>query len=953
MNQSLPTGTVTFLFTDVEGSSQLWEHYPEAMKPALARHDDLLRRAIEAHHGRVVKTTGDGCHAVFAVASDALAAVLAAQREMATTEWPTTGLLNTDILTTDHRPLIRVRMGLHTGEAEMRDSDYFGSAVNRAARIMSIGHGGQALLSAATASLVTERLPQGASLLDLGEHRLRDLSHPERIYQLVAADLPANFPPLRSLDAFPGNLPIQLTSFIGRERELSEVKRLLASSRLLTLTGPGGTGKTRLSLQVAADLHAEYAHGAWLVELAPLADPALIPAAVAGVFTLNSQPGLSMMAVLTDYLRGKQLLLILDNCEHLVEACARLAADLLPVCPRLTILASSREGLGVPGETTFHVPTLNLPERTDTTAAAICRYDAADLFLQRARAALPTFAVTDGNAAVVGQIVRRLDGIPLAIELAAARVRMLSPEQIAARLDDRFRLLTGGSRTALPRQQTLRALIDWSYDLLDEGEKWFFRLLGVFVGGWTLEAAEAVATSLQTSEVSETSEVSVDVLDLLAGLINKSLVLVEEGNDGTRYRYLETIRQYARDKLFESGEGEAARDQHMDYFDRTLAGLGLIWLEDGVGHFSMTAFFDVSGWISGLEQDVENLRAAIRWAIGRDPDRALLMATTFSRALESARNLSENASIIEEALSVVEGLPEAIGETAERRVQLRALAYLALGNHLLEMGDMTEARADYGQAERLARESDNRPLLARALVQHSLAAGFQNDDAAFAYGDEAAALYRELGDPLGVAQALGQLVRVYLYRGDLTRAASLAEESGSAMRSSNSPYAGTLNYLLFPMLARFLGDIPSAEAQYRAGVAEFRRLGNRGFAAVMQSDLGHMLRQAGRRDEALIVYRDTIREWQDLGRRAAVANMLENFAFMARAEGQPDRAARLLGAAEAIRDEIQVDMTPWEREEYEREVAALREVLPDETFAAEWAAGRGLTLDEAVDFAVA
>jgi class 3 adenylate cyclase len=485
MLNDLPTGTITFLFTDIEGSTQLWERHPEAMKAALARHDELLREAIESHTGRIVKTTGDGCHAVFASATDAVAAVVDAQR--------TFHLKHDRPLTTEHSPLIRVRMGFHTGEAEFRDGDYYGSAVNRAARIMSIGHGGQVLISATTAGLIRDNLPPGVSLRDLGEHRLRDLSRPSHIYQVVVGDLPSDFPALKSLDANPGNLPVLLTSFVGRERELAEVKRLLATTRLLTLTGPGGTGKTRLSLQAAADLQTAFAHGAWLVELAPLADPALVPGAVAALFSLSPQPGLSLSDALHDYLRGKHLLLVLDNCEHLVEACARLAADLLAVAPRLTILASSREGLGIAGETTYHVPTLAFPAASDMTAAAVCRHDAADLFLQRARAARPGFAVTDANAPAIAQIVRRLDGIPLAIELAAARVKLLSPEQIAARLDDRFRLLTGGSRTALPRQQTLRALIDWSYDLLDEAEQWFFRQMGVFIGGWTLEAAEYVA----------------------------------------------------------------------------------------------------------------------------------------------------------------------------------------------------------------------------------------------------------------------------------------------------------------------------------------------------------------------------------------------------------------------------------------------------------------------------
>jgi len=754
---------------------------------------------------------------------------------------------------------------------------------------------------------------------------------------------------------------------------LTEVKRLLTNTRLLTLTGPGGTGKTRLSLQAAADVQTDYAHGAWLAELAPLNDPALIPAAVGGLFALAPQPGLPLMAVLTDYLRGKQLLLILDNCEHLVEACARLAADLLPVCPRLTILASSREGLGVPGETTYHVPTLGLPEVNDTTATAICRYDAADLFLQRARAAQPTFAITDQNAAAVGQIVRRLDGIPLAIELAAARVRMLAPEQIAARLDDRFRLLTGGSRTALPRQQTLRALIDWSYTLLFPEETALFRRLGVFAGSWTLEAAEEVAGGRWPVASERKLEQSIggeDVLDLVAGLVNKSLVVVEDiplADDfltpaflpsgplaSPRYRFLETIRQYAREKLFESGEGEMMRDRHLDYFEAKLAEGGLAKLSaDGVAQIKSQIWLDVAGHVDALAREADDIRAAMEWALGRDPERALLMAAQRGLAVSMTMANSEGRFWITQALAAVESMPPGEGVTAFRRRELRALGYLTLGLNALSQGDGPAAVAAFGRAAELADESGNRPLLASALVQRSLAAGWMNDDIAVVDGQRAAALFEELNELMGAGQALGQMAEFFARRGDLDRAQLLADQSLASLKQSDHPYASAASYLLGSRMALAMGHMTTAEAQFRAGAAEFSRLGNQNFAAILRSDLGHVLRQVGSLREAFDIYTESIREWQYLGRRSAVANMLENFAFIARAEGQPQRAARLLGAADAMREEIHIDMAAWEREEYDREMATLRASLPREAFAAEWAAGRALTLDEAVDFAVA
>ncbi|MEZ4519403.1 MAG: adenylate/guanylate cyclase domain-containing protein [Chloroflexota bacterium] len=481
-----PEGTVTFLFTDIEGSTQLWEQYPQHMREALAHHDALLQQVIHENNGRLVKTTGDGALAVFTTAHDALAAGLAIQHAFQ------------DKPVVADRPALHVRIGIHTGEAQLRGGDYFGSAVNRAARIMALANGDQVLLSGVTTVLVTDVLPPGVTLCDLGEHQLRGLSRPEQVFQLNASGLRQEFPPLRAAPHLVGNLTQPLTSFVGRERELESVEKLLGESRLVTLTGPGGTGKTRLSLEIGRIVQDQYKHGVWFVELAPIGDPDLVPAAVGELWGLHDGLMGPVEQQVMNYVRSKELLLILDNCEHLVSACAQLATDLLPVAPELTILASSREGLGVAGETTYHLPTLSVPERSVTDVDALGRYEAVRLFVQRAQAARSGFQLTDHNATAVGQIVRRLDGIPLAIELAAARVKLMPPEQLASRLDDRFRLLTGGSRTALPRQQTLRALIDWSYDLLDEQEKWFLRQLGVFVGGWTLEAAEAIAQTTET-----------------------------------------------------------------------------------------------------------------------------------------------------------------------------------------------------------------------------------------------------------------------------------------------------------------------------------------------------------------------------------------------------------------------------------------------------------------------
>ncbi len=627
MAAALPSGTVTFLFTDIEGSTKLWEQYPEPMKRALARHDELVRSAIEDQGGHIIKTTGDGFHAAFQTGVDGCAAALAAQQSLLAAKW--------DELDSHS---LRVRIGLHTGEAEARAGDYYGPALNRAARLMAVAHGGQTLLSTTTADLVRDHLPAEASLRDLGEHRLKDLVRPEHVFQLNHSGLPAEFPPLSSVDAYPNNIPIQLTSFIGRDRELAEATARLASSRLLTLIGPGGTGKTRLGLQLAADLLPSYSDGVWVAELAPVADPALVLQTVASVFGVREQLGMPVHELLIDFLREKHLLLIVDNCEHLVDACAQLIEQLLQSCPDLKIIASSREALGISGETVYRVPSLSLPGVDEPTRAAIAECEAVQLFVERASAANPKFGLTDQNAAAIAQICRRLDGIPLALELAAARLTVFSPEQVASRLDDRFRLLTGGSRTALPRQQTLRALIDWSYDLLPDPERKLFRKFSVFAGGCTFEAAENICSEM-------------DVLNLLTQLVNKSLVAVEDEKGGHRYRLLETVRQYARDKLLEFGESEEARNIHFQYFYdlAETAGPGL----DGPQALE---------WVGRLASEYDNIRAALEWGLQQNIAGVLHMVPSLVRFWMRQGHEEEGRNVIREALTRAEQLPQPDGE---------------------------------------------------------------------------------------------------------------------------------------------------------------------------------------------------------------------------------------------------------------------------------------------------
>ncbi|HEV2976072.1 MAG TPA: adenylate/guanylate cyclase domain-containing protein [Casimicrobiaceae bacterium] len=537
-----PAGIVTFLFTDIEGSGRLWEEQPQRMAQALTRHDVLARDAVAAQHGRVVKTTGDGMYSVFSEAPQAVAAALAIQVALADPE-ATAGVT------------IRVRCGIHAGRAQERDGDYFGSTLNRAARIMGAAHGGQVLLSETVVGLVGDRFPAQASLLDLGAVRLRDLTGPEHVYQLTHAELRQNFPALRSLESTPNNLPQQLTSFVGRNRELAETRRFLAGARLLTLTGTGGIGKTRLSFHVAADVLDAYPDGVWCVELAAIVDPGLVPKVVAQVLGVQTNADAHVMHALCAHLKSRRLLLLPDNCEHLIDACAKITEALLHAAPTIRILATSREPLKVAGEQIYALPPLSLAAAAEDGRVATPS-DAVQLFVERARLQQPNFDLVDRLLPTVTQLCARLDGIPLALELAAARVGVLSVEKINERLDDRFRLLTDGSRTALPRQQTLRAMIDWSYGLLSDAEKTLFSRLAVFAGGWTLDAAEEIGTS---SDIAPG-----DVLDSHTGLVHKSLVIRDESDD--RYHMLETIRQYGRDRLRESGEEAVIGRRHRDYF---------------------------------------------------------------------------------------------------------------------------------------------------------------------------------------------------------------------------------------------------------------------------------------------------------------------------------------------------------------------------------------------------
>src|SRR3984957_15731098 len=655
----LPTGTVTLLLADMEGSTRLWETQPDEMTAALARLNQKVSEIIAERDGvrPVEQGEGDSFVAAFARASDAVAAALEMQRA----------------------PLapIRLRIGVHSGEIQLRDEgNYAGSTINRTARLRDLGHGGQTLLSGATEPLVVDRLPESGWLADLGTHRLRDLPRPERVVQLCHPDLVNEFPPLRTLKAFAAtNLPVQLTSFVGRDAEGTQLRELLAQNRVLTLTGAGGGGKTRLAIQVAAAMAGEFSDGVWYVDLAPITDPDLVAVTVARALGLPDQPGRSTMDTVLRFVRDRQMLVVLDNCEHLLDASAELVVAVLSGAPRLTVLATSREAIGVAGEVSWRVPSLSLDG------------EAIELFTDRARHARPDFKITHDNAPAVTEICRRLGGLPLAIELAGARGGALSLAEILEGLHDRFRLLTGGARTAVRRQQTLRASVDWSHALLTEPERGLFRRLAAFLGGFDLDAAQAVAGSGDVQRY--------QVLDQLTLLVDKSLVVTDNTGAVTRYRLLETVRQYALEKLGESGEADAVRSRHRDHYTALAALL------------DAPAGIDYEQRIEQADTEIDNLRAAFRWSReNSDIELALALTSSLQPLWQARGRLREGLVWFDAALADLDAQHPGVAPAIRARA-LAARATLAIWAGA--RGSLCHAE----QALAIARDVDDPALLAR------------------------------------------------------------------------------------------------------------------------------------------------------------------------------------------------------------------------------------------------
>ncbi len=868
MKVDRPDDTVVFLFTDIEASTRRWEGDQHAMASDLARHDELLSDAVQEAGGRVFAHTGDGLCAAFPTSLRALTAAVAAQQALLHEKW------------TSPVPL-RVRMAVHAGAAEPRGDNYVGPTLNRTARLLSLASGGQVLCSQAVADLVRDDVPPDVSLMDLGEHELADLSRPERVFQIDHPSLPATFPDLRSPGRRRHNLPTILTTFVGRVNELQEVQRLLTDARLVTLSGVGGSGKTRLALEVAAESLRAYPDGVWVVELGPLRDPALVPSTTASALgVVIAGLGATSDAVterLCEYLQARKALLVLENCEHLVEAAAAMVHALLANCPGVTIMATSREILGLAGEVAWRVPPLSLPASGATDLENLGASDAAALFCERARSAQPGFGLSKVNGPAVAQICHRLDGIPLAIELAAARIRVLGAHDLARRLDQRFRLLTGGDRTAVARHQTLQATMDWSYDLLPADEQATLRRLAVFPSSFDLDAAEAVVHGSE-----EMPPPVGEILDLLSRLIDKSLVGVDSQGVETRFRLLETVREYAAGKLAEAGETAAARRQHCEFF-LTLGSTN----EDPA---EPTRTWSTGDWIRRVDADHDSFRSALEWSLAQEDDDAAVRLVAalwrywwWASPMEGAdwleRALAKGGAVSPESLEAHIGLgfllPKSGRGSAEQgEQQIREALRLAV-----EAGvEMAAARARYFLAELMSRRA---PDDAERLLQEALEA------------------FQAMGAPLSAAWCHHALGWLAVATGDRRRAETYFENAlEAARREAPAELLRVHAAAGLAPLAALDGAATRAASLAEDAVGAARRLPAAGFLVMALTRASETALLCGRRPTAEL--RELVGLLLDLGTRAWVVEVLEMAALVCEAEGRAGPAARLLGACKAI-----------------------------------------------------
>ena len=913
----MATQTLTFLFTDIEGSTALLARLGDGYAQVLADHHRLIRASLAAHGGEEVDTQGDAFFAMFSSPSACIAAAIEMQRAFLSYSWPA-------------GERVRVRMGVHSGEASRTEAGLVGLSVHRAARVAAIGHGGQTLVSAVTAALVGDSMPAGASLKDLGLHRLKDLGRPGQIFQLEADGLATAFPPLRSLDnpKLRNNLPVQASSFIGRDAELSEVSRLIAASRLLTLTGSGGAGKTRLALQLAAGLLDGSGDGVWFVDLAPLQDPELVAVTVANVLGIPVDEGRPAADTLVNAVGRQSLLVLLDNCEHVIDACAKLADALLRSCPNIVLLATSREPLGIAGEYVHRVPSLDTPAEDDT-AQAIGNSEAVRLFTDRAARQGVALAWDERTTWVAGRICRRLDGIPLAIELAAARLRVMPVTELDARLDQRFSLLTGGSRAALPRQQTLLAMVDWSWELLNTAERQVLARLSVFAGGFDLAAAEAVTTGGPI--------LADEAVAHLGTLVNKNLVQFNDSGTGpARYRLLETVRQYTARQLERQGPAAAhdARTAHRNHY----LALAQSAAPQLIAH-------DQADWLDLLDLELDNLRVAIAFSLAQpDPAPGLQLVTALRVFWKARGHATEGVDAVRALLAP----PAAPGATLLRARALAAAAYLLdqTGGYALAEEYCEEALAIAGSAHDRFLTADLLYVRAYVLLRRG------RKDTALPLIEEGLGLARRLGEPHLTASLLAVRAFAVDVEGDHAGAARDCAESLLLYRQVGDrlqvgTMVGNLGYAELS-----LGDLDSARRHLLESLDIARALNDHYGVVYMTFNLGLAEYLSGSLRAAEAFFAESLDQARRVRVMAGTAYALIGLAMAGAGGTQPGRSARLHGAADQALKVLGETLEPLEGRLRDLDCQRLRSAMGDEAFEAEYAAGKALTAEEILALAL-
>ncbi|MEO8665065.1 MAG: tetratricopeptide repeat protein [Ignavibacteria bacterium] len=981
---AIPTGNVTFLFTDIEGSTMLSQEFPETLPAALEKHHAILRDAIESNSGFVFEIIGDAFCAAFENANDAVKAACTAQLDLANEKW--------------NDAVIKARMGIHSGKAEWNGKRYSGYiTLARTARVMSAAYGGQILISGNTHEPAKENIGDKISFRDLGERRLKDVIQPIHLFQIISPGLREDFPPLKTLDARPNNLPVLLTGFIGREKEMERVKDLIKQSHLLTLTGSGGSGKTRLALQVAADIIDDYSNGVWLIELASLSDPFLLVQTIFKMLDLQEQPMQNTEDTLLDYLKDKEILLILDNCEHIIDATAQLTEKLLSKSPKLKIIATSREALRTAGEQTHRILPMNVPDpKNNESPEILAQYEAVKLFIEGALAVDENFRIQNENAAAIAGICNRLDGIPLAIELAAAKIKVLSAVQIYERLDNRFALLSGGKRTALPRQQTLRAMIDWSYDLLSENEKILWYRLAVFSGGWTIEAAE---------EICSDEKISIEELvDLLTLLAEKSIIIFSP--EKVRFRILETIRQFGEEKLKVSDEYENISDKHLNYYmilaesaEPKLKGPDQrVWLEKldkEAGNFeksfnrslnkknsqsglriagAVELFWDIRGIYSEglrwLESILEHNSGVINSIQGKALNAAGVL-NTFHGNFKKAQKFLETALAIHVEIKDEKGI---------------ACSLLNLGRVLWFQGELSHAADLCEHSLGIFRNTGDKRGTATCLISlgiMSLQEG--NYDRSEKLFEEGLAINRDAGDKREIAYSLLNMGMLSSDRGEMTRAAKLFEESLSIQRTLGDKRRISVSLNSLGVVAKELGELARSEELFEESLAIRREIGNKLGVANSLDNLGNVAFSRDQFDRAQSLFEESLELFREVGSKPGIASSLEGlgrialkkkeyndaekyyreslalnseagskrdiainllgFSELKLIEGSYNGASELLGFIEKFFGSGKMKLSKHERERFERVTSEVKEKLKDEEYLKSFEKGKEMTME--------